>query len=134
MSRMIAGDPRAGADDPGGWEPDYVWVNPNPVRFDALPPGESTAVTLCLGNNGGPETGFDITDISVEGEGLSIAGMRTYEGEAVVDPSGHGILIPDYLDLTYTSLDGDRIDGLLRISFLDRWETEMTLAVPILVR
>jgi hypothetical protein len=126
--------PKAGADDPRGWEPDFVWVNPNPVRFAAIPPGESTTVTLCLGGFGRPETGFGITDISVAGEGLSIAGMRTYEGTDAVDPSGHFILFPDYLDLTYTSVNGESVDGLLRISFLDRWESELTLAVPILVR
>jgi len=131
--------PRTDAYDPGpSWDIDYVWVRPNPVRFDALPPGESTTVTLCLDGNcrliPDINTGIDITDISVAGDGLSIAGMRTHEGTPIDDPSGYDTLLPGYLDLTYTSLDGNSVDGLLRISFLDNWETELTLAVPILVR
>lgn len=128
---------------PGGMDEDYwgmfehayVWTRPNPVRFSVKPTGRSEIVEVTLAGTGGADDPMlEVTDISVWGHGLSIAGIWDQEGNPLSPPIHSGSLVLAYLDIEHVSTGEEVCDGVLMLSFLDIFGIEKTLGVPILVR
>jgi hypothetical protein len=111
----------------------HIWVRPNPIRLDRQPEGTTTTKELCLAGSG-EIVPPRITEIRVYGPGLSITGARDGDGTPIPLPISTGSHLPSYLVLTYVSEGDTPVDGVLAISFLNNFDDEFTLGVPIIIR
>jgi len=121
-------DPYAWPSSPFG-ELFAIAVSPNPVRFRVGSPGEVRSQELCISPTNGATL---VTDFRVIGEGLDLVDARDRSGLPASIETPFEVGNVDTIDIQYTS-NGSPLSGLLAISFINEYGTEMTLGVPVII-